>query len=85
MNRDGSDNGHIALQCDAKTVQLYDKTQQEWDAVSSQKGEYANACNHLFLAQRGLKCTVRQILPPRYILAVLPSSSGMQISGAVTG
>ncbi len=40
---------------------------------------------HLFFAQSGLKCTVRQILPPRYIFAVLPSSSGSWISGAVAG
>lgn len=38
-----------------------------------------------FLAHSGLKCIVRQILPPRYILAVLPSSSGSSISGAVAG
>jgi hypothetical protein len=37
---------------------------------------------HLFLAHSGLKWIVRQILPPRYILAVLPSSSGSSISGA---
>lgn len=39
----------------------------------------------LFLAHRGLKCTVRQMEPPRYIFAVLPSSSGILISGAVAG
>lgn len=38
-----------------------------------------------FLAQRGLKCSVRQIFPPLYILAVFPSSSGIAISGAVVG
>lgn len=38
-----------------------------------------------FLAHRGLKWSVRQILPPRYILAVLPSNSGSAISGAVAG
>mmetsp|Transcript_38024 Transcript_38024/g.90345 ORF Transcript_38024/g.90345 Transcript_38024/m.90345 type:complete len:200 (-) Transcript_38024:9-608(-) len=38
-----------------------------------------------FFAQSGLKCTVRHILPPRYIFAVFPSSEGMAISGAVTG
>lgn len=38
-----------------------------------------------FLAQSGLKWSDRQILPPRYILAVFPSSSGRAISGAVTG
>jgi len=38
-----------------------------------------------FLAQSGLKWSVRQIFPPRYILAVLPSSSGRAISGAVVG
>ena len=40
---------------------------------------------HLFFAHSGLKWIVRQILPPRYILAVLPSSSGSSISGAVAG
>lgn len=40
---------------------------------------------YLFFAHNGLKCTVRQILPPRYIFAVLPSSSGIWISGAVLG
>lgn len=38
-----------------------------------------------FLAQRGLKWSVRQIFPPLYILAVLPSSSGRAISMAVVG
>ena len=38
-----------------------------------------------FLAQRGLKWSVMQIFPPRYILAVLPSNSGRAISGAVVG
>lgn len=38
-----------------------------------------------FLAHSGLKWSVRQILPPRYIFAVLPSSSGSAISGAVAG
>jgi hypothetical protein len=38
-----------------------------------------------FRPQRGLKCSVKQILPPRYIFAVLPSSSGSAISGAVVG
>lgn len=38
-----------------------------------------------FLAHNGLKWSVKQILPPRYILAVLPSSSGNAISGAVAG
>ena len=37
------------------------------------------------LPQSGLKWSERQILPPRYILAVLPSSSGSAISGAVMG
>jgi len=43
-----------------------------------------HACQltHLFLAHSGLKWMVRQILPPLYILAVLPSSSGSSISGA---
>ena len=41
--------------------------------------------SHLFLAQSGLKCTVKHIDPPLYILAVLPSSSGILISGAVAG
>lgn len=40
---------------------------------------------HLFFAHSGLKWIVRQILPPRYILAVLPSSSGSSISGATAG
>jgi hypothetical protein len=39
----------------------------------------------MFRAHRGLKWSLRQILPPRYILAVLPSSSGSAISGAVVG
>lgn len=38
-----------------------------------------------FLAQRGLKWSVRQIFPPLYILAVLPSNSGKAISIAVAG
>lgn len=38
-----------------------------------------------FLPHKGLKCSVRQIFPPRYILAVFPSSSGSAISGAVVG
>ena len=38
-----------------------------------------------FLAHRGLKWSVRQILPPLYILAVFPSNSGNAISGAVVG
>lgn len=38
-----------------------------------------------FLAHSGLKWSVKQILPPRYILAVFPSNSGNAISGAVTG
>lgn len=38
-----------------------------------------------FLAQRGLKWSVRQIFPPRYIFAVFPSNSGSAISGAVAG
>lgn len=38
-----------------------------------------------FLAHKGLKWSVKQILPPRYILAVLPSNSGKAISGAVAG
>lgn len=40
---------------------------------------------HLFLAHSGLKWMVKQIFPPRYILAVLPSSSGSSISGATAG
>ncbi len=40
---------------------------------------------HLFLAHSGLKCTVRQMEPPRYIFAVLPSREGILISGAVAG
>ena len=36
-------------------------------------------------AQRGLKCESRQILPPRYIFSVLPSSSGSASSGAAVG
>ena len=39
----------------------------------------------LFFAHRGLKCTVRQMAPPLYIFAVLPSNSGILISGAVAG
>lgn len=38
-----------------------------------------------FLAHRGLKWSVRHILPPLYIFAVFPSSSGTAISGAVVG
>mmetsp|Transcript_9482 Transcript_9482/g.15153 ORF Transcript_9482/g.15153 Transcript_9482/m.15153 type:complete len:210 (-) Transcript_9482:113-742(-) len=38
-----------------------------------------------FLAQSGLKWMVRQIFPPRYIFAVLPSSSGSSISNGVAG
>lgn len=38
-----------------------------------------------FLAHSGLKWSVKQILPPRYIFAVLPSNSGRAISGAVAG
>ena len=38
-----------------------------------------------FLDQRGLKWSVKQILPPLYIFAVLPSNSGSVISGAVVG
>lgn len=38
-----------------------------------------------FRAHKGLKWSVKHILPPRYILAVLPSSSGRAISGAVAG
>jgi hypothetical protein len=38
-----------------------------------------------FLAQSGLKWSVRQILPPRYILAVFPSRPGSASSGAVVG
>lgn len=38
-----------------------------------------------FLAHSGLKWSVKQILPPRYIFAVLPSNSGSAISGAVAG
>lgn len=38
-----------------------------------------------FLAQSGLKWSDKHILPPLYILAVLPSSSGNAISGAVEG
>lgn len=38
-----------------------------------------------FLAHNGLKWSVKQILPPRYILAVFPSNSGSAISGAVAG
>ena len=33
----------------------------------------------------GLKWSDKHILPPLYIFAVLPSSSGIAISGAVTG
>ncbi len=40
---------------------------------------------YLFFAQSGLKCTVRQMAPPRYIFAVLPSRDGILISGAVVG
>ena len=40
---------------------------------------------HLFLAHSGLKCTVRQMAPPRYILAVFPSREGILISGDVAG
>ena len=36
-------------------------------------------------AQSGLKWSDVQILPPLYILAVLPSNSGRAISGAVVG
>jgi len=36
-------------------------------------------------AHNGLKWSVRQILPPLYIFAVLPSNSGKAISGAVVG
>ncbi len=39
----------------------------------------------LFLAHNGLKCTVRQMAPPRYIFAVFPSKEGILISGAVAG
>ena len=38
-----------------------------------------------FFAQSGLKWLLRQIFPPRYILLVLPSSSGSTISKGVTG
>ena len=38
-----------------------------------------------FLLHKGLKWSVMQILPPRYILAVFPSNSGNAISGAVMG
>ena len=38
-----------------------------------------------FFAHSGLKWSVRHILPPLYILAVLPSSSGIAISIAVAG
>jgi len=38
-----------------------------------------------FLAHNGLKWSDKHILPPLYILAVLPSSSGNAISGAVAG
>lgn len=38
-----------------------------------------------FLAHKGLKWSLKQIFPPLYILAVLPSSSGSAISGAVVG
>lgn len=38
-----------------------------------------------FLAHNGLKWSVKQILPPRYIFAVFPSNSGNAISGAVIG
>lgn len=48
----------------------------------------ATSCKHVH-PQHSAGCTaaptVRQILPPRYILAVLPSSSGNSISGAVVG
>ncbi len=40
---------------------------------------------HLFLAHSGLKCTVKQMEPPRYIFAVFPSRDGILISGAVAG
>lgn len=36
-------------------------------------------------AHNGLKWSVRQIFPPLYIFAVLPSNSGKAISGAVIG
>ena len=36
-------------------------------------------------AHSGLKWSVRQILPPRYIWAVLPSNSGKASSGEVVG
>lgn len=38
-----------------------------------------------FLAHSGLKWSDKHIFPPRYILAVLPSSSANTISGAVVG
>ena len=38
-----------------------------------------------FLLHNGLKWSVMQIFPPRYILAVFPSNSGSAISGAVIG
>jgi hypothetical protein len=38
-----------------------------------------------FFDQSGLKCEERQILPPRYILTVLPSNSGNTISKGETG
>lgn len=53
------------------------KVQQHWKAIGW--------LLYLFLAQSGLKCTVRQMAPPRYIFAVLPSRDGILISGAVVG
>ena len=39
----------------------------------------------LLACQSGLKWSVKQIFPPRYILIVLPSSSGIAISGDAKG
>ena len=38
-----------------------------------------------FLPHSGRKCASKQILPPRYIFSVLPSSSGSASSGGVAG
>lgn len=61
--------------------------QQRWVTTTSRNQNPSShpVRPHLFRPHSGLKWMVRQIFPPRYIFAVLPSSSGISISGAVAG